>query len=54
MTAYQSSVPPWRRNHSAAIPPKPRRSRNKSQAGEWAVFCFFAAIFASIVHGAIR
>jgi hypothetical protein len=53
MTVYQASVPPWRRNHSAAIPPQPRR-RRKSQAGEWAVFLFFAAIFASLVHGAIR
>ena len=53
MTGYQASVPPWRRDHSAAIPPQPRR-RSKSQAGEWAVFLFFVIIFASIVHGAIR
>jgi hypothetical protein len=52
--AYQSSAPPWRRDHSAAIPPQARRRRSKSQAGEWAVFLFFAAIFASLVHGAIR
>jgi hypothetical protein len=51
---YQSSVPPWRRDHSAAIPPQPRRSRGKSQAGEWALFLFFVVVFASLVYGAIK
>jgi hypothetical protein len=52
MTVYQSSVPPWRRDHSAAIPPQARRS--KSQAGEWMLFMFFTAIFATLVHVAIK
>jgi hypothetical protein len=54
MTVYQSSVPPWRRDHSAAIPPQARRHRSKSQAGEWILFIFLTAIFASLVHGAIK
>jgi hypothetical protein len=54
MTNYQSSEPPWRRDHSSAIPPQARRRRSKSQVGEWILFMFFTAIFAYLVHGAIK